>query len=118
MKRKLTNFDLVISNLIFRNLLTNYLNLTKEQIQKQQLTEQMFFEIGALENYAIFGGKHLCWSVFLIKLKVFNFPVNITKFLSFFHKTLPMAPSEKSINFRGKHKWRRRSRFIFLLNTT
>ena len=29
---------------------------------------QMFFEIGVLENSAIFTGKHLCWSLFLIKL--------------------------------------------------
>ena len=28
----------------------------------------MFFEIGVLKNFAIFPGKHLCWSFFLIKL--------------------------------------------------
>ena len=28
---------------------------------------QMFFKIGALKNLAIFTGKHLCWSLFLIK---------------------------------------------------
>ena len=37
---------------------------------------------------------------------------------SFFHKTPPVTASEKSINFPGRHKWRRRNRFIFLLNTT
>ena len=42
----------------------NYLNLIKESIQKQMLTEQIFFEIGALKNFVIFRGKHLCWSVF------------------------------------------------------
>ena len=30
---------------------------------------QMFFETGALKNFAIFTGKHLCWSLFLIRLK-------------------------------------------------
>ena len=30
---------------------------------------QMFFKIGVLKNYAIFTGKHLCWSYFLIKLQ-------------------------------------------------
>ena len=27
----------------------------------------MFFKIGALKNFANFIGKHLCWSLFLIK---------------------------------------------------
>ena len=57
-----------------------YLNLMKESIQKQLLTEQMFFEIGALKNFAIFSGKHLPWSVFSKKLQACNFPVNIVKF--------------------------------------
>ena len=32
----------------------------------------MFFKIGAHENFAIFTGKHLCWSLFLIKLQAFS----------------------------------------------
>ena len=36
---------------------------------------------------------------------------------SFFHKTSPVAASEKFINFPGKQQWRRRNRFIFLVNT-
>ena len=28
---------------------------------------QIFFKIGALNKFAIFTGKHLCWSLFLIK---------------------------------------------------
>ena len=28
---------------------------------------QMLFKIGILKNYAIFIGKHLCWSLFLLK---------------------------------------------------
>ena len=28
---------------------------------------QMFFKIGVLRNFANFTGKHLCWSLFLIK---------------------------------------------------
>ena len=43
----------------------------------------MFFKIGLLKNFAIFREKHLCWSLFLIKLQTFRiFPVNITKFLT------------------------------------
>ena len=35
-----------------------------------------------LKNFAIFTGKHLCWSIFLIKLLAFRcFPVNIPKLL-------------------------------------
>ena len=37
---------------------------------------------------------------------------------SFFHKTSPVAASEKFINFPGKNQWRRRNGFIFLINTT
>ena len=33
---------------------------------------QMFFKIGVLENFAIFTGKRLCWSFFLIKLQAWN----------------------------------------------
>ena len=43
---------------------------------------QMFFKILTFKNFAIFTGKHLCWSLFLIKLQAFRcFPVNIAKLL-------------------------------------
>ena len=29
----------------------------------------MFFKIGVLKNIALFAGKHLCWSLLLIKLQ-------------------------------------------------
>ena len=60
MKHKLKNFDLIVHNLIVHNLVINYLNLIKESIQKQLLTEQMFFERGVIKNFAIFRAKHLC----------------------------------------------------------
>ena len=56
----------------------------------------MFFKIGVLTNFAIFTGKHLCWSLFLIKLETFNcFPENKVKFFvsSFFYETPPVATS-------------------------
>ena len=31
---------------------------------------EMLFEIDVLKNFAIFTEKHLCWSLFLIKLQV------------------------------------------------
>ena len=51
MKHKFINFYWIVNNLIVRN---NYLSLTKESIQKQLLTEQMFFDIDVLKNFAIF----------------------------------------------------------------
>ena len=33
---------------------------------------QIFFKIDVLKNFANFKGKHLCWSLFLIKLQVFK----------------------------------------------
>ena len=61
---QIDNFERIVNYLIVRNLLMNYLNLIKESIQKQLLTEHMFFEIGDLKNLAIFRGKHLSWSLF------------------------------------------------------
>ena len=33
---------------------------------------QMFFKIDVLEKFAIFAGKYLCWSYFLIKLQAWK----------------------------------------------
>ena len=33
---------------------------------------QMFFKIGALKTFAIFTAKHLCWSLFLMKLQAWR----------------------------------------------
>ena len=38
----------------------------------QSSRSQMFFKIGVLWNFAIFTVKHLCWSLFLIKLQAFT----------------------------------------------
>ena len=44
---------------------------------------QMFFKKGVLKNIAIFTAKHLCWSLFLIKLQALGyFLVNIAKCLT------------------------------------
>ena len=54
---------------------------------------QIFFKIGVLKNFAIFPGKHLCWSLFnkVVGLKACSFikkrlqhscfPMNIAKLL-------------------------------------
>ena len=45
----------------------------------------MFYKKAVLKNFAIFTGKHLCWSHFLIKLQAWSsywsFTVNVAKFL-------------------------------------
>ena len=33
---------------------------------------EMFFKIGVLMDFVIYAGKHLCWSIFLIKLQAFR----------------------------------------------
>ena len=65
----------------------------------------MFFEIGVLKNFAILRGKHLCWSVFnkAAGLQI-SFEYREICKNSFFHKTPPVAASEKSINFPRKHQ--------------
>ena len=66
----------------------------------------MFFEIRVLKNFAIFTGrkitgKHLRWSLFLIKLPDFRptevFSCDICKLFknTFFYRTPPVAASEK-----------------------
>ena len=77
----------------------------------------MFFKIGLLKNFAIFTGKHLCWSL-LIKLQVWRpakrlqhrcFRVNIAKFLwiSFLQNTSIGCSFffKKCVNFPVKHQF-------------
>ena len=58
----------------------------------------MFFKAGVLKNFSNFTGKHLWWSLFLIKLQVLKhkcFPVKFEKFFkdTFFYRTYPVAAS-------------------------
>ena len=39
---------------------------------------QMFFKIEVLKNFANFTGKHLCWSLFLIKFQALS-PATLLK---------------------------------------
>ena len=47
-------------------------NKTVVRIINRTSCSQTFFKIGVLKNFVIFTGKHLCWSLFLIKLRVFS----------------------------------------------
>ena len=42
------------------------------------LISQMFFKIGVLKNFTICTGKHLCWSLFLMKLQAWR-PATLLK---------------------------------------
>ena len=46
----------------------NELNGFFVMVISESNSSQMFFKIGVLENFVIFTGKQLCWSLFLIKL--------------------------------------------------
>ena len=85
---------IIIWNLLFTKLYINtptktpaivlYLRLTKNQLWRRVLQiitysffknntmgssrSQMFFKIGVLNNFAIFTGKHLCWSLLFNKV--------------------------------------------------
>ena len=55
---------------------------------------QMFFKIGVFKNFKIFTGKHLCWSLFLLKLQAFRQPAVV-----FCKKGV----LKNFANFTGKH---------------
>ena len=57
----------------------------------------MFFEIGVFKNFAVFAGKHLCWSLFLIKLQAWSPFVKLQSFKnSFFKRTSPVGYTHRS----------------------
>ena len=70
------------------------------EVQKQTFAD--FFKIGVIKNFAIFTGKHLCWSHLLTKLQPHYIEIATQLFFcefwkifksSFFNLTPMMAPS-------------------------
>ena len=57
----------------------------------------VFCEKSALKNISIFTGKHLCWSLFSIKLEVFNFIKKALQHRFFLVKVL-RTPNLKTIS--------------------
>ena len=51
---------------------TSHITETKSYTEKDGSFLQMFYEIGALKNFAKVTGKHPHWSHFLINLKTFK----------------------------------------------
>ena len=58
----------------------------------------MFFKIGVLKNFANFAGKHLCWSLFLIKLQAYS-----KQKQSCLHMFFKIGVLKNCVNFTGKH---------------
>ena len=59
--------------------------LSIHKIAEKYNQKEVFYK-AALKHFAIFTGKHLCWSIFLIKFIITKlqhryFPVNIARFL-------------------------------------
>ena len=74
----------------------NSLKRKRNIVQKQPSAD-------VLKNFAIFTGKHLCWSLFLIKLQAFRQETAAKVFSweccdifksSFFHRPLPVNTSQ------------------------
>ena len=42
------------------------------QWQERSSRSRVFFKIGVIKHFAIFTRKHLCWSLFLIKLQIWR----------------------------------------------
>ena len=78
-------FKLNLATMVHHTLLTSVLWNSCSKCNRSQ----MFFKIDFLNNFVIFTGKYLCWSLFLIKLTPKTpkrlqhkcFFVNIAKFL-------------------------------------
>ena len=52
------------------------------KIRSRSSRSHIFFKMGVFKNFAVFTGKLLCWSLFLIKLQAFRcLSVNIAKSL-------------------------------------
>ena len=44
------------------------LDIRSKFLNAKSSCSQMFFKIGFLKNFTIYTGKHLCWSLFLLKV--------------------------------------------------
>ena len=64
---------------------------------------QMFYKIGVLKNVANFTGKHLCWSLFLIKLQTWICNFNKRR-LQHSHFSVKFAKFLR-ISFLTEHLW-------------
>ena len=75
----------------------------------------MFYKKAVPKNFSIFAGKHLCWSLFLIKLQVFRYVTSIIKRIQhrcFFYK------HKHSEIFKNVFFWRKSVNGCFWIMST
>ena len=61
---------ILLENRVYINPFQPAVHFEYKPIQKQ--SSDVFCKKAALKNFTIFTGKHLCWSLFLIKLQAFT----------------------------------------------
>ena len=57
-------------NKLFRKIASLKTSCSEKSVKYRSSRPEMFCKKGVLKNFAIFTGKHLCWSLFLIKLQL------------------------------------------------
>ena len=63
--------------------------ITVRQLQRRETTPEVFYKKGVLKDKVKFSGKHLCWSLFLIKFIEKETPAQLVscKFCQIFKNT-------------------------------
>ena len=54
---------------LFRKIASLKTSCSEISVKYKSSRSQMFFKTAVLRKFAIFTGKHLCWSLFLIKFQ-------------------------------------------------
>ena len=67
----------------------------------------MLFKISILKNFTIFTGKHLCWSLYLIKLQALR--VSLNKYYFYLENGCTNILSHRQI--KSSHFWKQRMFF-------
>ena len=57
---------------LFNKSMTSIMNIESRERNYRSCHSQIFFKIGVYKNFESFTGKHLCWSLFLIKLQTWR----------------------------------------------
>ena len=65
-RQKISHFQLSFSSILYKFGLIDFrdLRFNISFPKRRRSCLQMFFKLGALKNFSIFKGKHLCWSSF------------------------------------------------------
>ena len=90
---RLIYFDCRLFDFWFENKLFQFLSISMSFFRSipdkfRSSRSQRFLKISVLKNFANFTGKHLCWSLFLIKRQLFSCEIcEIFKNIFFFQNT-------------------------------